>query len=82
MHRARLIRGLLGMAKALGTTLIAEGIEHDDEIDRIAALGLVRIQGYATGGRQRRAVRQAAGRPRGQRRRLRPAVRSAAAWSR
>jgi EAL domain-containing protein (putative c-di-GMP-specific phosphodiesterase class I) len=48
-HRSRLIRGLLGMAKALGTTLIAEGIEHDEEIDRIAALGLVQIQGYATG---------------------------------
>ena len=48
-HRSRLIRGLLGMAKALGTTLIAEGIEQDEEIDRIAALGLVQIQGYATG---------------------------------
>lgn len=49
MHRARLIRGLLGMAKALGTTLIAEGIERGDEIDRIAALGIVKVQGYATG---------------------------------
>jgi len=49
MHRARLIRGLLGMAKALGTTLIAEGIEQSEEIDRIAALGLVQIQGYETG---------------------------------
>lgn len=49
VHRARLIRGLLGMAKALGTTLIAEGIEQNEEIDRIAALGLVQIQGYATG---------------------------------
>jgi diguanylate cyclase len=48
-HRGRLIRGLLGMAKALGTTLIAEGIEQGDEIDRIAALGIVKIQGYATG---------------------------------
>lgn len=49
VHRARLIRGLLGMAKALGTTLIAEGIERGDEIDRIAALGMVTVQGYATG---------------------------------
>jgi EAL domain-containing protein (putative c-di-GMP-specific phosphodiesterase class I) len=49
MHRGRLIRGLLGMSKALGTTLIAEGIEQGDEIDRIAALGIVKIQGYATG---------------------------------
>jgi len=49
MHRGRLIRGLLGMSKALGTTLIAEGIEEGDEIDRIAALGIVKIQGYATG---------------------------------
>lgn len=48
-HRARLIRGLLGMAKALGTTLIAEGIERSDEIDRIAALGMVTVQGWATG---------------------------------
>jgi len=37
------------MAKALGTTLIAEGIERGDEIDRIAALGMVTVQGYATG---------------------------------
>ena len=37
------------MSKALGTTLIAEGIEHGEEIDRIAALGIVKIQGYATG---------------------------------
>lgn len=49
LHRGRLIKGLLGMSKALGTTLIAEGIEHGDEIDRIAALGIVRIQGFATG---------------------------------
>ncbi len=49
VHRGRLIRGLLGMSKALGTTLIAEGIEQGDEIDRIAALGIVKIQGYATG---------------------------------
>jgi len=48
-HRARLIRGLLGMAKALGTTLIAEGIEHGEELDRVAALGISEIQGYATG---------------------------------
>lgn len=48
-HRARLIRGLLGMARALGTTLIAEGIEQGDEIDRIAALGIVKVQGFATG---------------------------------
>ena len=47
MQRKRLIGGLLGMAKALGTTLVAEGAEHDDEIDRIASLGLVRIQGGA-----------------------------------
>ena len=49
MHRARLVRGLLGMARALGTTLIAEGIERGDELDRIAALGVVKVQGYATG---------------------------------
>jgi EAL domain-containing protein (putative c-di-GMP-specific phosphodiesterase class I) len=48
-HRARLVRGLLGMARALGTTLIAERIERGDELDRIAALGVVKIQGYATG---------------------------------
>lgn len=49
LQRARLVRGLLGMAKALGTTLIAEGIERDDELDRIAALGILKVQGYATG---------------------------------
>ena len=49
LHRARLVRGLLGMARALGTTLIAEGIERGDELDRIAALGVVKVQGYATG---------------------------------
>lgn len=48
-HRARLVRGLLGMTRALGTTLIAERIERGDELDRIAALGVVKIQGYATG---------------------------------
>lgn len=48
-HRARLVRGLLGMARALGTTLIAEGVERGDELDRIAALGVVKVQGYATG---------------------------------
>lgn len=49
LHRARLVRGLLGMARALGTTLIAEGVERGDELDRIAALGVVKVQGYATG---------------------------------
>jgi EAL domain-containing protein (putative c-di-GMP-specific phosphodiesterase class I) len=49
LHRARLVRGLLGMAKALGTTLIAERIERGDELDRIAALGILKVQGYATG---------------------------------
>jgi EAL domain-containing protein (putative c-di-GMP-specific phosphodiesterase class I) len=49
LHRTRLIRGLLGMAKALGTTLIAERIERGDELDRIAALGIIKVQGYATG---------------------------------
>ena len=48
-HRARLVRGLLGMAKALGTTLIAEQIERGDELDRVAALGILKVQGYATG---------------------------------
>ena len=48
-HRARLVRGLLGMAKALGTTLIAEHIERGDELDRVAALGILKVQGYATG---------------------------------
>ncbi len=49
LHRTRMIRGLLGMAKALGTTLIAERIERGDELDRIAAMGIVKVQGYATG---------------------------------
>jgi EAL domain-containing protein (putative c-di-GMP-specific phosphodiesterase class I) len=49
LHRARLVRGLLGMTRALGTTLIAEYIERGDELDRVAALGILEVQGYATG---------------------------------
>lgn len=48
-ERERLVRGLLGMARSLGTTLIAERIEFDEELAAVEALGILKVQGYATG---------------------------------
>lgn len=48
-HWHRLLRGIGGLARALGITLIAEGIEGQEDMTRIAALGFAHAQGYAFG---------------------------------
>lgn len=48
-HWHRLLRGIGGLARALQITLIAEGVEGDQEMTRIAALGFAQAQGYAVG---------------------------------
>jgi EAL domain-containing protein (putative c-di-GMP-specific phosphodiesterase class I) len=48
-HWHRLLRGIGGLARALGITLIAEGIEGEEDMTRIAALGFAHAQGFAFG---------------------------------
>lgn len=48
-HWHRLLRGIGGLARALGITLIAEGVEGKQDMARIAALGFAQAQGYALG---------------------------------
>lgn len=48
-HFRRLIRGILGLTRALEIEMIAEGVEHAEEVSVIAALGFSKIQGYALG---------------------------------
>lgn len=46
---ARLLRGINGLARSLGITLIVEGVEGREEMARVAALGFAHAQGYAFG---------------------------------
>lgn len=46
---SRLLRGIGGLCRSLGITLVAEGVEEEAEMTRIAALGFSRAQGYAFG---------------------------------
>ncbi len=48
-HWHRLLRGIGGLARALQVTLIAEGVEGEQEMTRIAALGFAQAQDYALG---------------------------------
>lgn len=48
-HWARLLRGIGGLARSLNITLIVEGVEGEEEMARVAALGFSRAQGYAFG---------------------------------
>ena len=48
-HWRRLLRGIGGLARSLGITLIAEGVEGEEEMVRVAALGFAHAQGYAFG---------------------------------
>ena len=48
-HWRRLLRGIGGLARSLGITLIAEGVEGEQEMIRVAALGFAHAQGYAFG---------------------------------
>ena len=48
-HWRRLLRGIGGLARSLGITLIAEGIEGEKDKVRVAALGFAHAQGYAFG---------------------------------
>ncbi|HWJ60430.1 MAG TPA: EAL domain-containing protein [Acidimicrobiales bacterium] len=44
---AALVDAVVRLSAALDLTVVAEGVEHDDQIDALAALGCHRIQGYA-----------------------------------
>ncbi|MCO7218450.1 bifunctional diguanylate cyclase/phosphodiesterase [Klenkia sp. PcliD-1-E] len=44
-----LLRGLVGLADALGTTVLAEGIETDEQCARLAGLGVDAGQGWLFG---------------------------------
>lgn len=44
-----LLAGVVGMATALGITVLAEGIETEEQADRLAALGVDRGQGWLFG---------------------------------
>jgi diguanylate cyclase len=48
-HWARLLRGIGGLARSLHITLVIEGVEGEQEMARIAALGFAHAQGYAFG---------------------------------
>ncbi len=44
-----LLRGLVGLADALGTSVLAEGIETDEQCARLARLGVDAGQGWLFG---------------------------------
>lgn len=44
---AALVGAVVRLADALGLTVVAEGVEHDDQIEALAALGCYQVQGYA-----------------------------------
>ncbi|MGN6695523.1 MAG: EAL domain-containing protein [Aquihabitans sp.] len=44
---AALVGAVVQLSEALDLTVVAEGVEHDDQIEALAALGCHRIQGYA-----------------------------------
>ena len=44
---AALVGAVIRLSNALDLAVIAEGVEHDDQIDALGALGCYRIQGYA-----------------------------------
>jgi diguanylate cyclase (GGDEF)-like protein/PAS domain S-box-containing protein len=44
---AALVDAVVRLSDALDLTVVAEGVEHDDQIDALAAIGCHRIQGYA-----------------------------------
>lgn len=48
-HWSRLLRGIGGLARTLGITLVAENVEGQSEMAKIAALGFAHAQGYAFG---------------------------------
>lgn len=45
----RLVRGLVGVADAFDLTVIAEGVEHAEQVDRLLALGVTSGQGHHLG---------------------------------
>lgn len=48
-HFRRLLRGILGLTRALQIEMVAEGVELAEEVSVVAALGFFRAQGYALG---------------------------------
>jgi diguanylate cyclase (GGDEF)-like protein/PAS domain S-box-containing protein len=44
---AALVGAVVRLAGALDLVVVAEGVEHDDQIEALAALGCHRVQGYA-----------------------------------
>ncbi|WP_421121953.1 EAL domain-containing protein [Aquihabitans daechungensis] len=44
---AALVGAVIRLAAALDLIVVAEGVEQDDQIDALGALGCHRIQGYA-----------------------------------
>ena len=44
---AALVTAVVRLAEAFDLIVVAEGVEHDDQIDALAALGCHRIQGFA-----------------------------------
>lgn len=47
--RRRLLSSLIGMAQALELGVVAEGIEHEDELQVLQELGPLQLQGYLLG---------------------------------
>jgi EAL domain-containing protein (putative c-di-GMP-specific phosphodiesterase class I) len=45
-RRRSIVGGIVGIARALGVTLLAEGIETEEELDAVRALGITLVQGY------------------------------------
>jgi diguanylate cyclase (GGDEF)-like protein/PAS domain S-box-containing protein len=43
---AAMVRGVIDLSSALGLTTIAEGVEHDDQLELLRQLGCDRVQGF------------------------------------
>lgn len=44
--RDAIVKGVMGVCKALGIEVIAEGIEHPEELRRLRELGVQLFQGF------------------------------------
>ncbi len=44
-----IVRSIIGMAQSLGMETIAEGVEHDEQLSQLQALGCNQVQGFLTG---------------------------------